>query len=260
MQIFSTTKKQALNVGTIQHPHVIPSLPSGIKKQQHIFTQHISHSSLPSKLWWINGRTLNESGYYHGITLTKHRKLNLDRRHCEEDPAYNFTVCIKEKLSEKVGCRLPWDKRSQQGRAVCKSEQQIWQFEQIYMELANANGEKIVKMTGCKKPCHYKEYKLVESSPKVLPLPSVLASWAASQTTQKRKRCCSTLSPPWLPSLPDTLAFSLDFLPWQSSRRSEGVSKNLCELQSNLICDNKLNYNLLVLNNSLYVYCISTTR
>ena len=52
------------------------------------------------------------------------------------------------------------------------------------MGLTNANGEKIVEMTGCAKPCHYKEYKFVESSPKVLARPSVIAFWAASQTTQ----------------------------------------------------------------------------
>ena len=127
---------------------------------------------------------LNESGCYHDITLTKHKKLNLERRPCEEDPAYSFTGCIKEKLSEKVGCRLPWDKWSQQDRAVCKSRKQIRQFEQIYLGLTNANVEKIVEMTGCAKPCHYKEYKFVDSSPKVVARPSVIGFWATSETTQ----------------------------------------------------------------------------
>ena len=143
-----------------------------------------SLSSLPSKVWKINGNALNESGYYHDITLTKHKKLNLEKRPCEEDPSYNFTVCIKENLSKKVGCRLPWDKWSQQDRSVCKEEKQFQQFEDIYKGLSQANGDKIVQVTGCKKPCQYKEYKFVESSPKVISSRSVLGFWAASHTTQ----------------------------------------------------------------------------
>ena len=132
----------------------------------------------------IHGKTLNESGYYHYITLTKHKKINLEGRPCKEDPAYNFTVCIKEKVSGKVGCRLPWDKWSRQDRAVCKNEQEINQFEKLYRKLADANADDIVDITGCKRPCQYKEYKFVESSPKVLPAPLFLGFWAATGKTQ----------------------------------------------------------------------------
>ena len=93
-------------------------------------------------------------------------------------------MCVKENLSEKVGCRLPWDKWSQQDRAVCKNEQQFRQLEKIYRELGNANADEIVKKTGCKKPCQYKEYNFVEGIPKMLINPSVLGFWAASHTTQ----------------------------------------------------------------------------
>ena len=161
----------------IQSTHSATSIQDGIF---HTFLA----PSLPSKLWWISGKTLNESGYYHDITLTRHKKLNLERRPCEEDPTYNFTGCTKEKLSDKVGCRLPWDKWSQQDRAVCKKEQQFKQFEQIWRGLGNSNADEIVEKTGCLKPCHYKEYKFVESSPKVLVNPGVLGFWAASHTTQ----------------------------------------------------------------------------
>ena len=40
--------------------------------------------------------------HYQELTLTKQTKLNLDRRPCEEDPAYSFTKCIKENSSKKV--------------------------------------------------------------------------------------------------------------------------------------------------------------
>ena len=131
----------------------------------------------------IKGKTLNGSGYYQDITLTKHKKLNLGRRPCEEDPAYNFTVCVKEKLSEKVGCRLPWDKWSRQKRSVCTSEEQFNQFELLYASLLNADTDVITKRTGCKIPCNYKEYKFVESSPNPIPNPQSVAFWAASHKT-----------------------------------------------------------------------------
>ena len=67
---------------------------------------------------------------------------------------------------------------------MCRGERQLRQFERIYRALGNANGDKIEPMTGCKKPCHYKEYNFVGSSPKVLVNPSVLGFWAASHTTQ----------------------------------------------------------------------------
>ena len=48
-----------------------------------------------------------ESGVYHDFTLTKHKKLNLDRRPCVEEETCDFTVCIKEKLSEKLDVDFP---------------------------------------------------------------------------------------------------------------------------------------------------------
>ena len=83
-----------------------------------------------------------------------------------------------------VGCRLPWDKWSQQDRHVCKNEQQFKEFEQIYWELGNANADEIVEISGCLNPCQYKEYKFVESSPKMWTEPSFLGFWAATGKTQ----------------------------------------------------------------------------
>ena len=36
------------------------------------------------------------------MTLTKHKKLNLERQPCEEDPDYIFSHCARESLSKKV--------------------------------------------------------------------------------------------------------------------------------------------------------------
>ena len=148
---------------------------------------------LPSKLWIITGNELSgKNGLYHEITLTKHKKLNLDRRPCEEDPKYSFLTCTKEKLSEKVGCRLPWDRWSKQDRAICTAEHEFGHFEQIYRKLDNAESDEIVEMTGCLQPCSYNEYKFALTSPRALPkagsepMPikqSRISFWAASSKT-----------------------------------------------------------------------------
>ena len=162
-------------------PAPIPPLQSAWPQNLWVFLT--ASLSLPGKRWQLHGNTLNASGYSHDLTLTKHKRLNLDRRPCEEDPAYNFTVCVKENLSEKVSCRLPWDKWSQQKRSVCTSEEQFNQFELLYSSLLNAEAEVITERTGCKIPCNYKEYKFVESSPNPIPNPQSVAFWAASHKT-----------------------------------------------------------------------------
>ena len=65
------------------------------------FIFNINPFSLPGKRWQLDGNSLNASGYSHDLTLTKHKRLNLDRTPCEEDPFYSFTVCVKEQLSKK---------------------------------------------------------------------------------------------------------------------------------------------------------------
>ena len=79
---------------------------------ENFFLMNINPFSLPSKRWQFKGNILNVSGYSHDLTLTRHKRLNLEQRPCEKDPAYSFTVCVKEKLSARFGCRLPWDKWS----------------------------------------------------------------------------------------------------------------------------------------------------
>ena len=54
----------------------------------------------PSNYWTFEGHF--QRNHYQELTLIKHTKLNLDRKPCEEDPAYSFTKCIKENSSKKV--------------------------------------------------------------------------------------------------------------------------------------------------------------
>ena len=46
---------------------------------------------LPNQLWIINTNQLTREGLYHEVTLTRQKKLNLDKKPCEEDPSYSFS-------------------------------------------------------------------------------------------------------------------------------------------------------------------------
>ena len=99
--------------------------------------------ALPTRDWVIQGQTLKGKGYYYKMTLTKHKKLNLDHKPCEEDPMYNFNTCIKENLSTKFGCRFPMDKQSPKSMGLCSTASELRQFGQIYYRLLTADMEEI---------------------------------------------------------------------------------------------------------------------
>ena len=113
-----------------------------------------------------------------------------------------------------MGCRLPWDKWSQQDRNVCTKRHQfrlplfffmkfrdwhpvwLWKyhcfrdFEQLFKILLDADMSKITRVTGCEKPCSYKEYNFVNTNFKELSYYSfpedqiAFCLWAVSQNTQ----------------------------------------------------------------------------
>ena len=57
----------------------------------------------PSKSWQFQGGSPpHVQNHYQEVTLTKHKRLNLDRQPCEEDLDYNFSYCIRDSLSTKV--------------------------------------------------------------------------------------------------------------------------------------------------------------
>ena len=44
-------------------------------------------------------------GPYYTIDVTHQKNLNLPDSPCEENPEYDFSACVKENLSKKIGCR-----------------------------------------------------------------------------------------------------------------------------------------------------------
>jgi hypothetical protein len=72
--------------------------------------------------------------------------------------------CIRNKLSQKIGCRPEWDSWSDKTRQVCSQMEQLIQFEKEYTEIALLNQREIPKHTGCPIPCKHFEYKLADTA------------------------------------------------------------------------------------------------
>ena len=141
-----------------------------------------------TSFWQFEGNSMQS--HYQEIALIKHKRLNLDHQPCEEAEDYSFNICVKESLSEKVGCRLPWDRWSRQDRAICTEREQFKQFDIQYTDLMLAEVANIERSTGCLKPCSYNEYKFANSNPKETVVPYVpedqlaIILWAVTQYTQ----------------------------------------------------------------------------
>ena len=113
---------------------------------------------------------LNEgfSNVYKYISVTKHMKMNQKNNPCNEDPDYNFQLCVRNSLTSKVGCRLPWDLWSSSEFPLCSEIDQINKFQNLHHDLRFISDlEDIINKTGCIAPCIYKEYKLVLEPEKI---------------------------------------------------------------------------------------------
>ena len=101
---------------------------------------------------------------FFSFTLTEHRKLDTQNNPCMEDPDYSFTSCVKESVSRKHGCRLPWDILSDQKRPECSTMQQYQAIVRDFDYLESASSREIFTKTGCIKPCNYREYVMIQGS------------------------------------------------------------------------------------------------
>ena len=60
-----------------------------------------------------------EANRYIVISLIERIQLNRESDPCNEDPEYSLQTCVKESFAKQVGCKLPWDTRSDQRRENC---------------------------------------------------------------------------------------------------------------------------------------------
>jgi hypothetical protein len=96
------------------------------------------------------------------ISVTKHRKRNEKTNPCNENPNYDFQLCVRNSLTRKVGCRMPWDLRSSPNIPLCSGIDQANKFQEVCLDISLFSDlESIINKTGCIAPGFYKEYKLV---------------------------------------------------------------------------------------------------
>ena len=141
-----------------------------------------------STFWVFDGSSMKS--HYQELIMVEHKRLNLDDRPCEEAEDYSFTSCVKENIARTVGCRMPWDKVSRQDRAICTEREEFRQTDMKATQFLTCEADELQRLTGCLKPCSYKEYKIMNSNPKELAVANVpddqlgIILWAVTQYTQ----------------------------------------------------------------------------
>ena len=64
------------------------------------FLKNFNPVGPPINYWTFEG--LSQKNFYQEMTLTKHKKMNLFHRPCNEDSSYSFTKCVRESFSKQV--------------------------------------------------------------------------------------------------------------------------------------------------------------
>ena len=96
------------------------------------------------------------------INMVEHIDLNRPESKCNEDLEYDFQLCVKNSLTQKVGCHMPWNQDNSSLTTPCNNTEDLFNLGDKYLSLKNHYMSKIVESTGCLKPCRYKEYKLMK--------------------------------------------------------------------------------------------------
>ena len=118
----------------------------------------------PMALPKIRIKVMAKSFQYHRIFLVEHSLLNHPKIPCEPRRDYSFRGCVRNSFTEKVKCRLPWpatDPSVDNGLPVCQSLTQFLHFEKLYAQIEEVSTSSIENITKCLRPCHYKEYRMV---------------------------------------------------------------------------------------------------
>ena len=105
-----------------------------------------------------------DSFQYQRILLVEHSLLNHPKIPCEPRRDYSFRGCVRNSFTKKVKCRLPWpaiDSSVDSGVPVCQNLTQFLQFEKFYAQIEEVSTSSIENITKCLRPCHYKEYRMV---------------------------------------------------------------------------------------------------
>ena len=81
-----------------------------------------------------------------------------------ESPKWQRTkLARKNWISERVGCRLPWDNWTSRDVEECSSTEQLKEFGEQYEEIDAWSLDSITRSLGCLPNCEYAEYQLAKA-------------------------------------------------------------------------------------------------
>ena len=79
--------------------------------------------AIPMTTWILNKKKKRFTRL--SIVETRMTELNTLDDSCQEDPTYDFQACVKENLSNTVGCRLKWDTEVDESLPYCATMEQF---------------------------------------------------------------------------------------------------------------------------------------
>ena len=97
---------------------------------------------------------------FYPLVVTERRNLNRPESPCVEDDDYDFLSCVTRSVVDKGGCRYPWDNNNSSA-PVCTTIEKILETERLFFNISKLERKDVVNMTGCKVPCTYREYTVL---------------------------------------------------------------------------------------------------
>ena len=91
--------------------------------------------------------------------MIRHVRLNRDESPCEEDEDYGFADCIMLSVASKVGCQSFWS--NYPGLPTCSNLEQILSLMEIFQEMTITERYNVTRVSSCRDPCTYMEYKVI---------------------------------------------------------------------------------------------------
>ena len=94
------------------------------------------------------------------IKVLRHEKLNQPSAPCEQSPDYDFADCIEKHVVDKVGCQIPWTRKTVEGMPMCDNSTTLNNYDFYFDQIFMMPKSMLVKTTKCLLPCVFTEFKV----------------------------------------------------------------------------------------------------
>ena len=78
---------------------------------------------------------------------------------CHASRSYSYLGCIRAALTLRTGCRLLWHLTTEGPHPPCTEVDQFTEYEAVYTKFNYLETANIEAMTGCRRPCWYRQYR-----------------------------------------------------------------------------------------------------